>query len=48
MRDSNRAVAPLRPADDARIIDSTHMSAADVVALIVDELREHGIAPLVH
>jgi len=46
MRDSSRAVAPLKPAAGARIIDSTHMSAADVVALILDELGEHGIVPI--
>jgi cytidylate kinase len=46
LRDSSRAVAPLKAAPGARVIDSTHMSAADVVALILDELGEHGIAPV--
>ncbi|HBV75873.1 MULTISPECIES: (d)CMP kinase [Vibrio] len=31
-RDRNRAVAPLRPADDALVIDSTLLSIEDVVA----------------
>jgi cytidylate kinase len=30
--DRNRAVAPLRPADDAETIDSTALAAGDVVA----------------
>ena len=30
--DRNRAVAPLRPADDALLIDSTALQAADVIA----------------
>jgi cytidylate kinase len=30
--DENRATSPLRPADDARIIDSTSLQAADVLA----------------
>ena len=30
--DRNRAVAPLRPAEDALLIDSTALQAADVVA----------------
>lgn len=30
-RDSSRAVAPLRPADDATVIDTTHLSIAQVV-----------------
>jgi cytidylate kinase len=30
--DQNRAASPLRPADDARVIDSTALQAADVLA----------------
>jgi cytidylate kinase len=30
--DRNRAVAPLRPAEDALMIDSTALQAADVLA----------------
>lgn len=36
-RDSNRAVAPLRVADGARIIDTTHLSIDEVV----DRLERH-------
>lgn len=38
-RDSTRRVAPLRPAPDARIIDSTGMSVAEVVAVVLSEGR---------
>lgn len=34
-RDSNRAVAPLKPADDAVVIDSTALSIDDVVKQII-------------
>lgn len=36
-RDTQRSVAPLKPAADAIIIDSTAMSVADVVNQILDE-----------
>ena len=35
-RDANRAVAPLRPADDAVRIDTTGLSIEDVVARVLD------------
>ena len=37
-RDRNRAVAPLKPAEDALIIDSTHMSIDEVVAAVMTQL----------
>ena len=37
-RDSNRAVAPLKPADDALIIDSTHLSVEEVCQLVLEQL----------
>lgn len=37
-RDRNRAVAPLKPAEDALIIDSTHMSIDEVVAMVMAQL----------
>jgi cytidylate kinase len=43
-RDSTRAVAPLRPADDARVLDSTELRPAEVVQLILEWLREKGIS----
>jgi cytidylate kinase len=38
-RDAERAVAPLRPAPDARVIDSTAMTIDAVVAAVLDEVR---------
>ena len=43
-RDSSRAVAPLRPADDAKVLDSTDLSPADVLRRILEWLRETGIS----
>lgn len=42
-RDSTRAVAPLRPAPDARIVDSTGMSAAEVVDVVLSAGRAQGL-----
>jgi len=42
-RDANRPVAPLVPAHDARIIDSTHMSPEEVTERILHWLREAGV-----
>ena len=41
-RDSEREVAPLRPAEDALLIDSTALSIEQVVARIVDAARKRG------
>lgn len=40
-RDANRAVAPLKPADDAIIIDSTSMPIASVIDRILSVLPSH-------
>jgi cytidylate kinase len=37
--DSERPVAPLRPAEDAKIIDTDNLDLEQVVARIVDEAR---------
>jgi len=42
--DSNRAVSPLRPADDAFVVDTTGRTVAEVVAELVDRARSAGIA----
>ncbi len=42
--DSTRDVAPLRPAEDARIIDSESISAEDVFRIILKFAQEKGIA----
>jgi cytidylate kinase len=38
-RDAARAIAPMRPADDARVIDTTGLDLERVVALIEDDIR---------
>jgi cytidylate kinase len=35
-RDSERSVAPLRPADDARILDSSSKPIDEVVQIVLD------------
>jgi CMP/dCMP kinase len=42
-RDSTRAVAPLRPAEDARVLDSTAQSPAEVLQRILEWLRAEGV-----
>ena len=40
-RDANRAVAPLKPADDAIVIDSTAMPIAAVIDQVLSVLPAH-------
>ena len=42
-RDMNRAVAPLKPAADAVILDTTKMSSDEVLAAVMDEARHKGL-----
>ena len=42
--DSTRAVSPLRPADDAIIVDTSDMTEAEVVAHLVDVVEERARA----
>jgi CMP/dCMP kinase len=42
-RDMQRSVAPLRPADDAIVIDSTHLSVEDVVDRILEEAARRSL-----
>ena len=42
-RDASRPVAPLEPADDARVLDSTDLSPAQVVRQVLDWLAAEGI-----
>lgn len=42
-RDANRAVAPYRPAPDARLIDSTSLTPEEVVAYILQWLEDAGV-----
>jgi len=42
-RDRGRAVAPLKPADDAIVVDSTSMSIEAVLELVLTEARNRGL-----
>ncbi|MEF2145656.1 MAG: (d)CMP kinase [Desulfovibrionaceae bacterium] len=39
-QDRNRAVAPLKPAPDARIVDTSQLDKAQVAALLLEAVRE--------
>ena len=43
-RDERRAASPLRPASDAVVIDSTHMTIAEVLRQALALARERGLA----
>lgn len=43
-RDTNRVVAPLKPAEDALVIDSTQMSIEEVVATVLEKVAEADLA----
>jgi cytidylate kinase len=38
-RDANRAVSPLRPAQDAVVIDTTSLNIEQVLATVLDHVR---------
>lgn len=42
-RDMNRAVAPLRPAEDAITVDSTELDADAVFETVLAQVRAHGL-----
>ena len=44
-RDRERAVAPLRPAEDAFVIDSTKLSIEGVLDQVMQLASEHGFSP---
>jgi cytidylate kinase len=45
LKDSTRAVAPLRPAPDAHVIDSTHLLIQDVVDQVLELGRSRSLWP---
>jgi cytidylate kinase len=47
-RDRNRAQSPLRPAEDAVILDSTEMTLGDVLAAAEAIVRSHVEATKLH
>jgi CMP/dCMP kinase len=46
-RDANRLVAPMRPAEDAVLLDSTEMEPNSVVRAILKLCRERGLVPAI-
>lgn len=42
-RDAARSIAPMRPADDARVIDTTGLDLEDVVGLILRDVGDGGV-----
>ncbi len=42
-RDMNRSIAPLRPAEDAILIDSSHMSIENVLEAVQKEARKRNL-----
>lgn len=42
-RDKNRAVAPLKAAEDAVLLDSSDMTIGQVIQVILDEAAAHGL-----
>lgn len=44
-RDSERAASPLKPADDALILDSTELSIVEVLDRVLEHLAQRGIIP---
>lgn len=44
-RDSQRSVAPLKPADDAFVLDTSDLDADQAFAAALDVLKSKGIAP---
>jgi cytidylate kinase len=42
-RDAERAVAPLRPAPDAVVVDSTTLDIDEVVACVLEEMTRRGL-----
>ncbi|MCA9057382.1 MAG: (d)CMP kinase [Planctomycetaceae bacterium] len=43
-RDEKRQHAPMKPADDARIVDTSHLTIAQVVDLVVNDVQSRGPA----
>ncbi|MGY0215954.1 (d)CMP kinase [Endozoicomonadaceae bacterium StTr2] len=42
-RDMNREIAPLKPADDAIMLDSTRLTIQEVLSRMLDQMRQQGI-----
>lgn len=44
-RDASRAISPLKPADDAEVVDTTDLDVDAVIARVLDLARQHGFEP---
>ena len=44
-RDSERSISPLKPADDAIVIDTTHLNEVEVMAQVMDFVQKALSAP---
>ena len=44
-RDTQRSVAPLKPADDAITLDTTRLTIPEVVDRLIELLAQRGLAP---
>ena len=44
-QDTNREIAPLRPAKDAEVIDTTALNQNEVAELILKEIKKRGVSP---
>ena len=44
-RDTNRSVSPLKPADDAFVIDSSGLNIDEVTDLAIQQVKKKGLAP---
>ena len=42
-RDTQRAVAPLRPAEEAIMLDSTSLTIEQVLEIVLEEARHRGL-----
>ena len=40
--DSSREVAPLKPAEDAIVIDTDHLTALEVLEKVVNKVKRHN------
>jgi len=44
-QDTNREIAPLRPAKDAEVVDTTALNQNEVADLILKEIKKRGVSP---
>jgi cytidylate kinase len=42
-RDARRELSPLVPADDADVVDTSHMNLEEVVGLLIERVKKHNM-----